>query len=337
MIQEFVAMIVRRQDLTREQAAEAMRTLMSGEATPSQIAGFLVALHMKGETVEEITGFAETMRAMATRVPTSRRPLVDTCGTGGDRSGTFNISTTAAFVVAGAGVAVAKHGNRSATSKCGSADVLEALGVNIDASPEKVGRCIDEIGIGFLFARKLHTAMRYVGPVRTELRIRTVFNILGPLTNPASACGQVVGVFDASLVKPLAAVLAQLGSRHAFVVAGSDGLDELTLAGPSVVAEARGGAVKTYEVSPKEFGLAEAGAEQLQGGDPEANAAILRDVLSGKKGPHRDIVLLNAAPALIAGQAAPDWASGITLAAKSVDSGAALAALEGLVRASHDS
>jgi len=337
MIQEFIAMIARRQDLTREQAAEAMRTLMSGEATPSQVAGFLVALHMKGETVEEITGFAETMRAMATRVPTSRRPLVDTCGTGGDRSGTFNISTTAAFVVAGAGVAVAKHGNRSATSKCGSADVLEALGVNIDASPEKVGQCIDEIGIGFLFARKLHTAMRHVGPVRTELRIRTVFNILGPLTNPADACGQVVGVFDASLVKPLAAVLAQLGSRHAFVVAGSDSLDELTLAGPSVVAEAWGGAVKTYEVSPKEFGLAEVGAEQLKGGDPEVNAAILRDVLGGKKGPHRDIVLLNAAPALIAGQAAPDWASGITLAAKSVDSGAALAALEGLVRASHDS
>jgi len=337
MIQEFIAMSVRRQDLTREQAAEAMRTLMSGEATPSQIAGFLVALHMKGETVEEITGFAETMRAMATRVPTSRRPLVDTCGTGGDRSGTFNISTTAAFVVAGAGVAVAKHGNRSATSKCGSADVLEALGVNIDASPEKVGQCIDEIGIGFLFARKLHTAMRHVGPVRTELRIRTVFNILGPLTNPAAACGQVVGVFDSSLVEPLAAVLAQLGSRHAFVVAGSDGLDELTLAGPSVVAEAQGGAVKTYEVSPKEFGLAEVGAEQLKGGDPEVNAAILRDVLGGKKGPHRDIVLLNAAPALITGQAAPDWASGITLAAKSVDSGAALAALEGLVRASHDS
>ena len=336
MIQEFIAMAVRRQDLTRDQAAEAMRTLMSGEATPSQIAAFLVALHMKGETVEEITGFAETMRAMATRVPTSRRPLVDTCGTGGDCSGTFNISTAAAFVVAGAGVAVAKHGNRSATSKCGSADVLEALGVNIDASPEKVGQCIDEIGIGFLFARKLHTAMRHVAPVRTELRVRTVFNILGPLTNPASACGQVVGVPDASLVKPLAAVLAQLGSRHAFVVAGSDGLDELTLAGPSVVAEAQGGAVKTYEVSPKEFGLAEAGADQLQGGDPEANAAILRDVLGGKKGPHRDIVLLNAAPALIAGQAAPDWASGIILGAKSVDSGAALATLEALMRASHD-
>ena len=337
MIQEFIAMIARRQALTREQAAEAMQTLMSGEATPCQIAGFLVALHMKGETVDEITGFAETMRAMATRVPTSRRPLIDTCGTGGDRSGTFNISTAAAFVVAGAGVAVAKHGNRSATSKCGSADVLEALGVNIDASPERVGQCIDEVGIGFLFARKLHTAMRHVAAARTELRIRTVFNILGPLTNPAGACGQVMGVFDVGLVKPLAAVLAQLGTRHAFVVAGSDGLDELTLGGPSVVAEAEAGAVKTYEVSPREFGLAEVSANELKGGEPETNAAILREVLGGKKGPHRDIVLLNAAPALIAGQAACDWASGVALAAKSIDSGAALATLEALLRVSHDS
>ena len=337
MIQDLISILVHRQDLTREQAAEAMRVLMSGEATPCQIAGFLVALNMKGETVEEITGFAETMRALATRVPTSRRPLVDTCGTGGDRSGTFNISTAAAFVVAGAGVPVAKHGNRSATSKCGSADVLEALGVNIDASPEKVGRCIDEIGIGFLFARKLHTAMRHVAAARTELRIRTVFNILGPLTNPAGACGQVMGVFDAGLVEPLAHVLGQLGSRHAFVVAGSDGLDEVTLDGPSMVAEVRGGSVRKYEVSPGQFGLKMTSADQLKGGDPETNAAILRDVLDGKKGPHRDVALLNAAPALIAGLAATDWASGMVLAAKSVDSGAARATLEALVRASHDS
>jgi len=337
MIQDLISTLVHRQDLTREQAAEAMGVLMSGEATPCQIAGFLVALNMKGETVEEITGFAETMRALATRVPTSRRPLVDTCGTGGDRSGTFNISTAAAFVVAGAGVPVAKHGNRSATSKCGSADVLEALGVNIDASPEKVGRCIDEIGIGFLFARKLHTAMKHVAAARTELRIRTVFNILGPLTNPAGACGQVMGVFDAGLVEPLAHVLGQLGSRHAFVVAGSDGLDEVTLDGPSMVAEVRGGSVRKYEVSPGQFGLKTTSADQLKGGDPETNAAILRDVLEGKKGPHRDVALLNAAPALIAGLAATDWASGMALAAKSIDSGAARATLEALVRASHDS
>jgi len=337
MIQDLISTLVHRQDLTREQAAEAMRVLMSGEATPSQIAGFLVAMNMKGETVDEITGFAETMRALATRVPTSRRPLVDTCGTGGDRSGTFNISTAAAFVVAGAGVPVAKHGNRSATSKCGSADVLEALGVNIDASPEKVGQCIDEVGIGFLFARKLHTAMKYVAAARTELRIRTVFNILGPLTNPAGACGQVMGVFDARLVEPLAHVLAQLGSRHAFVVAGLDGLDEITLAGPSTVAEAHGGVVKRYEVFPRQFGLATVSADQLKGGDPETNAAILRDVLQGRTGPHRDIVVLNAAPALIAGEVAPDWRSAMALAAEAIDSGAAWSALESLVRASHDS
>lgn len=337
MIQEFIATVARRRDLDRQQAAEAMLSLMSGEATPSQIAGFLVALHMKGETVDEITGFAETMRAMATKVPTTRRPLIDTCGTGGDRSGTFNISTAAAFVAAGAGVAVAKHGNRSATSKCGSADVLEALGVNIDATPEQAGRCIDEVGIGFLFARKLHTAMRHVAAARTELRIRTVFNILGPLTNPAGACGQVMGIFDAALVRPVAEVLAHLGTRHAFVVNGSDGLDELTLAGPSAVAEAKDGVVTTYEVAPEQFGLPRVPADAIRGGEPAENAAILRDVLSGRKGPHRDIVLLNAAPALIAGQAASDWASGLEAAAKSIDSGAALAVLETLIRVSHDS
>lgn len=337
MLQEAIAGLVKGEDLSREQAAAAMRCLMRGEATEAQIAGFLVALHMKGETVDEITGLAETMREMATPVRTSRRPLVDTCGTGGDHSGTFNISTTAAFVVAGAGVAVAKHGNRCATSQCGSADVLEVLGVNIEATPDVVGRCIDEVGIGFLYARALHTAMKHVAGPRTELKIRTVFNILGPLTNPARACGQVQGVFDAKLVEPLAHVLAKLGSRHAFVVAGSDGLDELTLAGPSFVAEARGGEVTTYEVTPDEFGLGKASKEQVLGGDRERNAELLEAVLAGEMGPYRDIVLLNAAPAIIAGEAASDWPSAVEAAKESIDSGAASRALEGLVRVSNDS
>ncbi len=337
MIQEAIAHFVQGRNLARDQAAEAMRELMSGNATPAQVGEFLVALRMKGETVDEITGFAETMRAFATRVETSRRPLVDTCGTGGDHSGTFNISTTAAFVVAGAGIAVAKHGNRSATSRCGSADVLEALGVNINATPAQAGRCIDEVGIGFLFARTLHSAMKHVASARVELKIRTVFNILGPLTNPAGACGQVMGVFDAALIEPLGRVLAELGTRHAFVVAGSDGLDELTLAGPSFVAEAKAGAVRTYELDPAPFRLVQAGREALAGGDVRKNTELLKAVLEGRPGPHRDIVLLNAAAAIIAGEGASDWESGLREAARSIDSGAAKAKLEGLVRVSHDS
>ncbi len=337
MIQEAIALATQGKDLTRAQAAEAMRDLMSGAATPAQIGGFLVALRMKGESVREITGFAETMRSMATPIDTSRRPLVDTCGTGGDHSGTFNVSTTAAFVVAGAGIAVAKHGNRSATSKCGSADVLEALGVNIDASPACVGRCIDDVGIGFLFARALHSAMKHVAAPRQELKVRTVFNILGPLTNPARACGQVMGVFDAALVEPLARVLLSLGTRHAFVVAGSDGLDELTLDGASTVAETIAGEVKAYEISPGDFGLSRAGREAILGGDAEANARLLRNVLEGRKGPHRDIVLLNAAAAIRAGKDDADWKEAIGLAEKAIDSGAALTKLEALVKASHDS
>jgi len=336
MLQEFIATLTRRQNLTRQQASDAMRELMSGEATPAQISGFLIALHMKGETVDEITGLASTMRELALRVPTKRRPLIDTCGTGGDHSGTFNISTTAAFVAAGADVAVAKHGNRSATSLCGSADVLEALGVNLDIAPDHVARCIDDIGIGFLFARKLHTSMKYVAGVRAELKVRTVFNILGPLTNPAGACGQVMGVFDRTLVEPLANVLLELGSRHAFVVAGSDGLDELTLTGPSLVAEAQGGQVKTYEITPETLGLSIADKAAIKGGDAQANANILKDVLQGKPGPHRDIVLLNAAPALIAGEAADAWPAAIQLAAHAIDSGRAWDTVEALVRASND-
>lgn len=337
VLQESLLMLSQGRELSREVAARAMETLMRGEGTPAQIGAFLMGLRVKGETVEEITGLAETMRRMATRVHTVRRPLVDTCGTGGDHSGTFNISTTAAFVVAGAGVAVAKHGNRSATSRCGSADVLESLGVNIEASPERIGKCIDDVGIGFLFARSLHAAMRHVAGPRQELRVRTVFNILGPLTNPAGADGQVMGVFDRNYVEPIARVLANLGSRRAFVVSASDGLDEFTLDGPSFVAEASEGSVRTYDLSPSTLGLAAAPREALRGGDMAENARILRAVLEGEKGPRRDIVLFNAAAGILAGDAAGDWREALDLAARAIDSGAALDKLESLIKASHDS
>lgn len=337
MIQEAIASLIEGADLSQEQAAETLRDLMTGHATGAQVGALLVALRMKRETIDEITGFARTMRELVTPVPTTRRPLVDTCGTGGDSSGSFNISTASAFVVAGAGIAVAKHGNRSASSKCGSADVLEALGANIDAPPERVGACIDAIGIGFLNARLLHSAMKHVGPARQELKVRTVFNILGPLTNPAGACGQIMGVFDHSLVEPLARVLANLGTRRAFVVAGSDGLDELTLAGPSCVAEARDGEISTYEISPDDMGLGRVSRDALLGGDAETNAQMLRAVLEGQEGPHRDVVLLNAAAGILAGGDSADWRGALGEAAKSIDSGAALAKLEALVKASYDS
>ncbi len=334
-IQESISKLIVSTDLTRDEAGQAMRELMSGDATDAQVAGFLVALTMKGETVEEIVGFASAMRAFATPVPTRRRPLVDTCGTGGDHSGTFNISTAAAFVTAGAGVAVAKHGNRSASSRCGSADVLERLGVNLEADPVCVGQSIDENGIGFLFARTLHSAMGHVAHVRTELRIRTVFNVLGPLTNPANADGQVMGVYEGKLVKPLAEALLNLGARHAFVVHGCDGLDEFTLTGPTHVAEARDGHVETYLITPEQLGLSIAPRSAFLGGEPALNAQLLREVLEGKRGPHRDIVLLNAAPAIVAGAGASDLRGGIERAAKSVDSGAALDKLERLIKSSH--
>ncbi|MCC6488362.1 MAG: anthranilate phosphoribosyltransferase [Candidatus Hydrogenedentes bacterium] len=336
MIQEAIATLIEGRNLARHEAAEALHDIMTGQATPAQIGAFLVALRMKGETVEEITGLAETMRSLATGVMAKRRPLVDTCGTGGDRLGTFNVSTTAAFVVAGAGIAVAKHGNRSASSVCGSADVLEALGVRIDATPEMVAQCIDEIGIGFLFARTLHTAMQNVAGPRKELKVRTVFNLLGPLTNPAGACGQVIGVPDAMLVELLAQSLALLGTRRAFVVSGHDGLDELTLTGKSHVAEASHGHVKTYDIAPEQFGLERAPLSAVLGGDVTANAAILRGVLEGKPGPCRDIVLLNAAAGILAGQdGEPDWKGAIELARQSVDTGAALAKLESLIAVSN--
>lgn len=330
-IQEAIASVIDRQDLSREEAAEVLGLIMSGECTPAQIAGILVALRMKGETVEEITGFATTMRKFATKVTTAKSPLVDTCGTGGDASGSFNISTTSAFVVAGAGLSVAKHGNRSASSQCGSADVLEALGANIELSADQVGTCIDEVGIGFLFARSLHSAMKHVGAPRMELKTRTIFNLLGPLTNPAGADRQVIGVFDAGRVEDLADVLTNLGTEHAFVVAGLDGLDELTLDGPSRVAESKGGEVTTYEITPDEVGLKQSTKDALKGGDAELNAKILRAVLIGEAGPRRDIVVFNAAAALIAGGIATDWKSGVALAQASIDSGNANSALDEFV------
>jgi len=334
-ITEALAKVVDGHHLTREEASAVLRGIMTGEDTPAQTGAFLTALRMKGETVEEITGFAETMRALATRINTSRSPLVDTCGTGGDRSGTFTISTTAAFVVAGAGVAVAKHGNRSASSKCGSADVLEALGVNLDVSPETVGKCIDEVGIGFLFARALHSAMKHVGPVRQELKIRTIFNLLGPLTNPAGADGQMMGVYDEALVPRLAHVLCDLGTRHAFVVCGSDGLDEITLTGPTRIAEVKDGAVQEHTVSPEQFGIERATTQDLLGGEADVNANILRAVLDGEKGPRRDIVIINAAPAIVAGGQAEDLEGGVQKAAEAIDSGAAAKKLEELIEATN--
>lgn len=331
-IQDAIARIAEGRDLLRAEAAAVMGAIMDGEASEAQIGGLLIGLRMKGETVDEITGFAEAMRARATKVLCTRRPLVDTCGTGGDRSGTFNISTTAAFVVAGADVAVAKHGNRSASSQCGSADVLEALGMNLDLDADAVGRCIDEIGIGFLFARALHPAMKHVAGARQALKTRTVFNFLGPLTNPAGATGQVVGVFDRERLTDIANVLNHLGLRRGFVVAGADHLDEITVSDKTYVAEVRDGAVSTYELEPAKMGIAVSDSTALLGGDANRNAAILRDVLAGETGPARDVVLLNAAAALQAGEAAADWREGIERARESIDSGAATTKLDALIR-----
>ncbi len=335
-----------RRSLTREQAREVMSAVLHGQATDAQIAALLVALHMKGETVEEIVGFAEAIRAAAAPLAlerdsaldvsdTERDALVDTCGTGGDASGTFNISTATALAVAGAGVRVAKHGNRSVTSKCGSADVMEALGININLPPARVAACLEQVGIAFLFAPAMHSAMKYVQPARRELRLRTVFNLLGPLTNPAHASAQVVGVYSAELVEKVAEALSMLGLKRALVVHGSDGLDEITVTGPTRVAEVRNGSVTGYEVTPEQFGIERSPMESLMGGDAAENAAIIRSVLGGEKSPKRDVVLLNAAAALVAAGRADAIAEGLPLAVRSIDSGAAAGRLEKLVAFSH--
>jgi anthranilate phosphoribosyltransferase len=334
--------------LTRVEAREVMAEVLAGNCTDAQIAALLVALRQKGETVEEIVGFAEAIRAAATPLPisaaaenastsgaldlsgTGRDALVDTCGTGGDASGTFNISTASAFATAGAGVRVAKHGNRSLTSKCGSADVMEALGVNIQLSPERAAQCLREVGICFLYAPDLHSSMKQVQKVRRELRLRTMFNLLGPLTNPAHASGQVVGVYALDMVEKLAEALSMLGLHRALVVHGLDGLDEITITAPTRVAEARDGSVRTYEVAPEEFGIQRATLADISGGDATENAAIVREVLSGKKSARRDVVLLNSAAALVAAGRVDGLADGVPLAVQSIDSGAAAAKLAAL-------
>ncbi len=329
-MKEFIAKVIEGQHLTAAEAERAMDVIMGGGATDAQIAAFLTALRMKGETAEEITGCARAMRTRATRIPHSQPLVVDTCGTGGDGTGTFNISTTAAFVVAGAGLPVAKHGNRSVSSRAGSADVLEALGVNLDLTPEQVGRCLDEVGIAFLFAPKLHLSMKYAAGPRREMGVRTIFNVLGPLTNPAGAQAQVVGVYDARLVPVVAGALAALGTRRSLVVHGEGGVDEVSLAGPTLVAEAGPEGVRTYTVCPEDLGLERAPLEAIAGGDPAENAAIALAVLRGERGPRRDVVLANAAAALVAGGRAPDLRAGVAVAAEAIDSGRALARLEAL-------
>jgi len=342
------------ESLSRDQAREVMGHVLTGQCTDAQIAALLVALRMKGETVEEIVGFAEAIRAAAAPLPLDRAgaadalvsgtgrdalaeetlpdSLVDTSGTGGDASGTFNISTATALVTSGAGVRVAKHGNRSISSKCGSADVIEALGVDIQLSPERAAQCLREVGICFLFAPNLHPAMKQVQGVRRELHMRTMFNLLGPLTNPARANGQVVGVYALDLVEKLAEALSMLGLRRALVVHGLDGLDEVTITGVTRIAEAREGSVRSYEVEPEEFGMKRGTLQDISGGDAAENAAIIRAVLNGEKSPRRDVVLLNAAAALVAAGRADHIAQAIPIAVKSIDSGAAAGKLEALVR-----
>ncbi|MBI2851997.1 MAG: anthranilate phosphoribosyltransferase [Chloroflexi bacterium] len=330
MIKEAIANLVSGKSLMMSEAAEVMNEIMTGKVTPAQFGAFVTALRMKGETADEIAGMARTMRAKAVPVKVSG-PVVDTCGTGGDVSGTFNISTTAAFVVAGACLKVAKHGNRAISSQSGSADVLEALGVRLDLTAEEVARCLEEVGIGFMFAPAFHPAMKYAGAPRREIGIRTVFNILGPLTNPAGAQSQVLGVADASLVEKMAQVLKSLGCRHALVVRGVDGLDEITVMGESQVCELMGGRIVSYTVSPESLGLPRASYGTLKGGTAVENAAILRDVLGGAPGPRRDVVLANAAAALVAGDKASSLKDGIELARESIDSGRASATLQRMV------
>jgi anthranilate phosphoribosyltransferase len=320
--------------LSREEAAGAFDRMMSGEATPSQMGGLLMGLRMRGETVDEITGAVTTMRAKMLKV-TAPAGAIDVVGTGGDASGSYNISTCAAFIVAGAGIPVAKHGNRALSSRSGAADVLGALGVKIDLGPEEISRCIDEAGIGFMFAPAHHPAMKHVGPTRIELGTRTIFNLLGPLSNPAGVKRQMVGVFSRQWVEPLANVLKNLGSERAYVVHGSDGLDEITTSGPTSVAALENGKVTTFEIKPEDFGIKKSKPGDLLGADAEANAAALMDVLRGKKGPFRDVAILNAAAAIVVAGKAKDLKEGVTVAAKSVDSAEAEGRLDRLISVSN--
>lgn len=332
IIREAIEKLVNRISLSEAETVEVMNQIMTGEATPLQVASFLTALRMKGETVEEITGAARVMREKAHRVKVSAQTVLDTCGTGGDQKGTFNISTTSAFVAAGAGVKVAKHGNRSVSSQSGSADVLAALGVKVDAPREKVEACIDKIGIGFLFAPLLHEAMKYAVQPRRDIGIRTVFNLLGPLTNPAMASHQLIGLYSGELVAMIAHVLKNLGGARAMVVHGMEGLDEISLCGPTKVAELRDGQVKEYMVAPEQLGLQPCRLGEICCADAEQSAAMVRGVLKGSKGPARDIVLLNSGAALYVSGRADSLAQGLKLAAESIDSGKAREKLDQLVQ-----
>lgn len=336
MIREGIQRAIKGQDLTREQSREIMKEIMSGSATQAQIGAFLVALRMKGETVEEITAFATVMKEFCHRIyPKAHGRLVDTCGTGGDQIKTFNISTTAAFVVAGAGVPVAKHGNRSVTSKSGSADVLERLGLNLNVEPDVVEKAIEEVGIGFMFAPAFHPAMKYaIGP-RKEVGVRTVFNVLGPLTNPANADAQIIGVYDRGLVETLAYVLKGLGCKEAMVVHGLDGLDEISTIGKTAIAWLREGEVKTLEMAPKDFGLKLASPEDIKGTTPEESAEITFRIINGygeNNDPKKDIVLVNAAAGIIIGEKADGFSYGIEVARESIESGAAYEKLKALIK-----
>ncbi|WP_018232678.1 anthranilate phosphoribosyltransferase [Thioalkalivibrio thiocyanodenitrificans] len=330
-MQQAIRAVTQRRDLSGEEMTAVMGLVMNGEATPAQIGGFLIGLAMKGETVEEVTAAAQVMRELATRVEVTADHLVDTCGTGGDSSGSFNISTASALVTAAAGGRVAKHGNRSVSSKSGSADVLEAAGVNLDLTPGQVARCIDEVGVGFLFAPRHHGAMKHaIGP-RREMGVRTLFNVLGPLTNPAGAPNQVLGVYSNRWLEPLAAVLGRLGSRHVMVVHAEDGLDEISIGAPTRVAELRDGEVRVYLVSPEDFGLRRAELSELRVEDAAASLAMIQGVLEGRPGPARDVVLLNAGAAIYVSGVADSLAEGIDKARQAIDSGAAAEKLEQLV------
>jgi anthranilate phosphoribosyltransferase len=330
MIKEAITALVSGQSLTVEQAAQVMQEIMEGEATPAQFGAFVTALRLKGETVDEIIGLAKTMRAKA--IPVSTEGLVvDTCGTGGDGSHTFNISTAAAFVAAGTGLKIAKHGNRAMSSQCGSADVLEALGVRIDLNAEQVQRCLKEVGIGFMFAPVFHPAMKYAAAPRREIGIRTIFNILGPLTNPAGAEAQLLGVGDESLIEKLALALQGLGCQYALLVHGEDGLDEITITGKTHVCELKNGNIKRYTVSPEDFGISRASSDSIKGGDTKTNADSLRNVLGGDSGPQRDVVLMNAAAALVVGGKAKMFRQGADIAKEVIDNGNASAKLDQLI------
>ena len=331
MITDLIQKMIDRVDLTEQEARSAMGEIMAGRATDAQIAGFLTALRMKGETPQELVGFARLMREKAEPLWEGDVPAVlDTCGTGGDRSGTFNISTAAAFVAAAAGIHVAKHGNRSATSRCGSADVIEALGLDIQMPIDRLRRAIKDAGIGFLFAPRFHASMKHVMPTRSQLKVRTVFNILGPLANPAAARFQVVGVYSAEIMELVANALHGLNVEHAFVVHGANGMDEVSISSRTYVVEMHRGEIRQFVISPEDLGLALVKMDAIGGGDAVENAKIIESIFSGERGPHRDVVVLNSAPAMVAGGAANTWKEGLRLAAEAIDSGAALKKLHEL-------